>query len=450
MSLLALNSVELQQKIERELAENPALEYLEERHCPNCHRRLPPNINCPKCSYGLNNGTSGSEEPIVFVAPAQEFAPGTGAGTYAEDEILDNAYAPDTEDLPTFVLQQIATELALEDRQIAAHILSSLDKDGLLASPLFEIARYHHVSIERVGQVIQLIQKAEPIGVGSPDSKSALLAQLDALGPSVPNPELIRQAIDEGLDLLTRRQFSGLAKLLGVSATKVQWIADFIGKNLNPYPARSHWGNQRHYTGNDANTYHKPDVIIRPLNTSENPQLVIEIMWPLYGLLRVNPQFRKALPNAPDDLAEKWRGDIERANLLIKCLSQRNHTIVRMMQLLAVIQRDFILKGASNIQPITRARIAEELGVHESTISRAVSGKTVQLPSKKIVPIAQFFDRSLHIRSALKKIVNQENKPLSDTKIAKLLAEKGHKVARRTVAKYRAMERIPPAHLRQV
>jgi RNA polymerase sigma-54 factor len=88
--------------------------------------------------------------------------------------------------------------------------------------------------------------------------------------------------------------------------------------------------------------------------------------------------------------------------------------------------------------------------VHESTISRAVSGKTVQLPSKKIVPIAQFFDRSLHIRSALKKIVGQENKPLSDTKIAKLLAERGHKVARRTVAKYRAMERIPPAHLRQV
>ena len=98
---------------------------------------------------------------------------------------------------------------------------------------------------------------------------------------------------------------------------------------------------------------------------------------------------------------------------------------------------------------MSRAAFAQELEVHESTISRAVSGKAVQLPSGHIIPMSMFFDRSLHIRTALKQIIEQETKPLSDTEIGTLLAEQGFKVARRTVAKYRSMEGILPAHLRQ-
>ncbi len=119
------------------------------------------------------------------------------------------------------------------------------------------------------------------------------------------------------------------------------------------------------------------------------------------------------------------------------------------MQVLAVLQREFILKGDAHIKPITRSRLAEELSVHESTVSRAVAGKSVQLPSGKIVPLSQFFDRSLHVRTALKKIVDGEKKPLSDSKLAKLLAKQGYNIARRTVAKYRNMEGILPAHLRK-
>jgi plasmid maintenance system antidote protein VapI len=115
---------------------------------------------------------------------------------------------------------------------------------------------------------------------------------------------------------------------------------------------------------------------------------------------------------------------------------------------MAVLQRDFILFGDGFLQPVTRASLADELDVHESTISRAVSDKSVQLPSGHIIPLARFFDRSLQVRTALKQIIDQETQPYSDTMLVELLNQQGYQVARRTVAKYRAMEGILPSHLR--
>ena len=100
------------------------------------------------------------------------------------------------------------------------------------------------------------------------------------------------------------------------------------------------------------------------------------------------------------------------------------------------------------MRPLVLREIAEVLGLHESTISRAVSGKSVQLPSRRIVPLSSFFDRSLNVRTILKNFINEETRPLSDSELAELLSEQGFSVARRTVAKYRAMEGILPAHLR--
>ena len=122
----------------------------------------------------------------------------------------------------------------------------------------------------------------------------------------------------------------------------------------------------------------------------------------------------------------------------------------RLLQRVVSIQREFIIYGDRYIKPLTRASLAEELGVHESTISRAVSNKTVQLPNKKIIPLANFFDRSLNVRTALREIISKEKNPLSDSQLACMLAQQGYEVARRTVAKYRAMEGILPAHLRRL
>ena len=119
------------------------------------------------------------------------------------------------------------------------------------------------------------------------------------------------------------------------------------------------------------------------------------------------------------------------------------------MRRLAVLQRDFILQGDQHLTPQTRANLAEALDVHESTISRAVSNKTVQMPNGHIIPLSKFFDRSLQVRTALKQIIDEEETPLSDSVISELLNDQGYSVARRTVAKYRAMEGILPSHLRQ-
>jgi RNA polymerase sigma-54 factor len=387
-----------------------------------------------------------AEQPIVYVSPREDFyAP---SGRIAGDEMPDDNQAVEVESLPTYVMRQIATDLAPEDRLLAAHILTSLDEDGLLDIPLVEIARYHHVLISRVESVQRLIQHAEPVGVGSTTPQEALLVQLEVLAETRRVPPHTDAAIRKGMDLLSRRQYSELAHRLGITASLAREIARFISDNLNPFPGRAHWGDI--HEGNEAITdvYHQPDVIISLLNDTPDSPLVVEIVSPLAGTLRVNPLFRKALQEAPEEKSEEWQAHLEQAALLVKCLQQRDHTIVRLMQRIGVIQRQFIIKGDAHLFPLTRASLADELEVHESTISRAVSNKAVQLPNGRIVPLAKFFDRSLHIRTLLREIISEERRPLTDTQLAAILKVKGYPVARRTVAKYRSMEGILPAHLR--
>ncbi len=443
MTLLGLPAHELRQKIKSELASNPALELIEERRCPTCHRRLSHRGPCLFCSRP--KATAG-DQPIVFVSAREDVR--SYKGRFSTDEELpDEEWAAATEELPEYVLRQISPELEPEDRLIAAHILTSLDDNGLMPVEIFEIARYHHVLISKVEKVLNLIQHADPIGVGSPSPQQALLVQAQILAETGDINPLVEKAIREGMDLLSRRAYPELGRKLGVSAAKAHEIALFIADNLNPYPGHAHWG-ESHTKSASPLTYSEPDIIVSHLNDPASSHLVVEILSPYAGRLRVNPLFREALTNAPGEKAEQWQSEIDQASLLVKCLQQRNHTLVRLMQRMVVIQREFILHGDAHLFPVTRAQLADELDVHESTISRAVSGKALQLPNRKIIPLSKLFDRSLHIRTALRQIIDQESKPLSDTQISKLLDKQGYSVARRTVAKYRSMEGILPARYR--
>jgi RNA polymerase sigma-54 factor len=443
MTLMSLTAEELHQKIEVELASNPALELVEERRCPSCRRVLTDSGPCPVCSRPQSGI---GEEPIVFISSREDFY--TTRSNRLGEDLPEDEIGAEVEELPVYVLRQIAPELSPQDRSIAAHILTSLDEDGLLRLQVIEIARYHHVPISRVEQVLRLIQHAEPVGVGSRSPQEALLIQLEVLAETRPVPELAVQAVQDGMDLLSRRQYVELGRKLGVTTARAKEIAQFISENLNPYPARAHWGDIHHSPEPAQDVYSIPDVVISRFNDTPHSPLVVEVISPLIAGLRINPLFRQALTMAPAEKTEQWQKDLEQAQLLIKCIQQRNHTIVRLMQRLVIIQREFIIKGDAHLEPITRASLADELEVHESTISRAVSNKAVQLPSGHIVPLSKFFDRSLHIRTALRQIIAQEAKPLTDTQIARMLKKQGFPVARRTVAKYRAMEGILPAHLR--
>jgi RNA polymerase sigma-54 factor len=443
MTLLSLTNDELLQQIESELSTNPALELVEDRRCPSCHRLLGKEGVCPVCSRPQNIM---QDEPIVFVSSRDDL----NFGDYVSSQDLpEDNFTTVEDDLPTFVLRQIAPELNVKDRLLAAYILTHLDENGFLTVSPFEIASFQHVSLEKVKELIHMIQRCEPLGVGASTPQEALQVQLSVLAETLPVPPLAKLAIEKGMDLLGKHQYSELAKRLKISLSQAKEIANFISDNLVPYPAHTHWGEaHQHSQSNDRNVYHRPDIIISFLNENPNNSLVVEIILPLHGTLRVNPLFRQAVREANEEKKEDWKLDLDRASLFVKCLQQRNHTMKRLMLRVASIQQDFILHGETHLKSLTRVELSTELGVHESTISRAVSSKSVQLPNGRIVPLSRFFSRNLNARSILKLIINKESKPLSDSELTKLLANEGIAVSRRTVAKYRAMEGILPAHLR--
>lgn len=443
MALLELPISELAQKIESELSGNPALELREERRCPSCQRPLPTGGPCPRCSTPKSLS---QDEPIIFVSPGEDFRPPSRP---APEDMPEDNYSPAFENLPEYVLRQIAPELDSRDHRLAAFILTNLNEDGLLEISIRDIVNYLHLSPTRIRAVLDLIQRSEPVGVGSTSPQEALLVQLDVLAETQPVPALAARAISEGMHLLSRHQYAELGHLLDVSARQAESIACYISDNLNPYPGRSYWGDIRHGHGETPNVFTNPDVVISLLNESPENPLVVEIVSPYSGRLQVNPLFRQHIDEAPAEKSAQWKSDLEKADLLVKCLQQRTNTIVRLMRRIAKLQRKFILKGDGHLRPITRASLAKVLDVHESTISRAVSSKNVQLPNGHIVPLSKFFDRSLSVRTTLKEIIRQETTPMSDSAIAEVLAEQGYPVARRTVAKYRAMEGILPSHLRK-
>jgi RNA polymerase sigma-54 factor len=448
MSLLQMPATEIRQKIRTELANNPALEIIEDSRCPSCGRTQATPGPCPVCSQPFDTQV---DEPIVFISSPEDF-PGQfskNGGLKSTSDVSYDSLAAVEENLPAYVLRQIAPEIDEDERLIAAHILNNLDEDGILTIPLEEISQYYHVPLSRVTRVADIIKRAEPTGVGASSPQEALLIQLSLLREDTNVPYLAEEAIRIGLKDLSKHSYRNLARELNTSQEHAQEIAEFIRANLNPYPGRAFWGDHRQPAENQTRAYHKPDIILKDIDNSPYHRIMVEIISPYRGTLRINPLFRQAQKQAPEEKSEAWAKDIEHASLLIKCLQQRNHTMEQLMTELVKEQRDYILSGdPASIQPQTQAEMSELIGVHESTISRAVSDKSVQLPNRKIIPLKQFFDRSLPVRTTLLRLVENEETPLTDTELKEELSLAGYNIARRTVAKYRAMEGILSSRLR--
>ncbi len=441
MSLLALSNLELRERVLTEIASNPALEMLDDRVCPTCHRPLGGAAPCPVCS-----APAAQDDLLVFLSPRES---GRTSGAASLDETPADQEPAAPEDLALHVLAQIAGDLDPSERHLAAYVLSSLNDEGFLEDPPAIIARATRTSLSQVEHVLELIARADPPGLATAGPRQALMAQLSLIDPGDPLVALSRRMLDECFAELGRREFERIGQTLGVSQMRARQAAEWIHAKLNPYPARAFWGSGRQAAAADPNVYHNPDIQIS-VSPNDRNALVVEIFSALAGWLRVNPLFREAVPSTDEDQAGEWSRHLERASLFVKCLQQRNNTMRRLMRSLVARQKDFILHGDRHLRPITRASLAAEIGVHESTVSRAVAHKSVALPNGRIIPLHRFFDRSLSVRDRIKEMVGAEARPLTDDEISARLRREGVRVARRTVAKYRAVEGILPARLRHV
>ncbi|MGV8027276.1 MAG: hypothetical protein AB2L18_12030 [Anaerolineaceae bacterium] len=442
MTLLNMGNGEVEEEIQKNLAENPALEIEEIHHCVICGSEISFGSFCKKC---MNNQLQQDAQYLTFVS-IREF-PTSDQVSDNEDYFEDGTI--DRQTLPEYVLRQVGMEMEDREKLVAASILTQLDDDGFVDVDILELSSYYHIPISIVEKIKNMIQHADPVGVGSKNAQEAMLIQLDELKKSREIPGLTEKIIANNYHALLKKQFPEIAQQYGMSIKQVEEIADFITENLNPFPARSNWGDVRNPKENEQLQLGTPDIVLSYFENNPKNVIIIEIFQPANSNLMLNSNYHAAMKNVDKETKMKMRGDLEKASLFIKCLQQRTNTILRMAQILVEIQEQYIREGDKYLKPITRAEIAKKLNVHESTISRAVSSKTIQLTNKKVYPLSIFFDRSLQIRTEIKEIVEKEKEPMSDLEIVKKLAKKDIHIARRTVAKYRDMEGILPAYQRK-
>ena len=442
MSLLNMSNGELEEEIQKNLASNPALEVDEVKRCPICGEEGVANIPCRNC---MKNQLAEDSKLLTFISTRDAITP----VKYDDNDLYYEDGTIDKQTLPEYILRQIGVELDDSQKLVAANILTQIDEDGFVDVDILELASYYHIPISSVEQVKSLIQHADPIGVGSKDAREAMLVQLDELQKNRDIPEVTEEIVSKEYHRLLKKQFLEIAQELQISVHQVVQAADFITENLNPFPARSNWGDIRNPQEDDLLRFGLPDIVLSYLENDKNNPIVIEVFQPANSNLMINESYQRALKTSDKETKIKMRDDLDKASLFLKCLQQRTNTILRMMQILVGVQEKYIREGDKFLKPITRAEIAKKLEVHESTISRAVSSKTVQMPDKRIFPLSVFFDRSLQIRTEMKEIIEKEQKPLSDIQIMKKLEKEGIHIARRTVAKYRDIEGIPPAYQRK-
>jgi RNA polymerase sigma-54 factor len=435
--ILAVSSHDLLALIQQEATENPALELEEHPHCPTCGRALKEGY-CPECrSYRQTVPPSGTR-------------PASGNA----DDVFDPAeYVPTPVSLADLLMQTLHAELPAEDTAIIGYLVGNLDEHGYLRSEPEEAAQLLKVPAERVECVLAQLQTLDPPGIGARTVRECLLLQLQALaarGQPQPNACAI---VDCFLNELGQGQYGHIAHELGLTRKEVEQAAAFIQHQLTPFPAQNYLEGRQ---GRDAQEARPalPDVIIRRSIEQDAPPYDVEVVEEQRFSVRVDPAYLQAYR----DLRGGHQGSTEereylyqamaRARFFMSSLRQRWQTLAKITRGLIQHQEAFFEQGVGALSPMTRADLAAALGIHPSTVSRATADKYVLLPNAEVVPFATFFTVNLPVKAALQGILEQSSQPLSDRKLAELLAAQGIQVARRTVTKYRTELRQPAAFRR--
>ncbi len=344
------------------------------------------------------------------------------------------------------------SNLTLEEEQIASLIIGNLNVDGYLQDAIEEIATTAGVSVEVVERVLQIIQSCDPLGVGARDLRECLLLQLRTQGlgdPAIEDPTLILAGaiVQDHLSALEGRRFERLAKDLSVSVEEVTRAVKLIA-SLDPKPARNFGEGDIRYVTPDVYVDKVGEDYVVTLNDEGLPRL------------RVSASYRQLLAQggeAKDYVQEKIRA----AAWLIKSIHQRQRTLLLVAQSLVKFQKDFLTYGVSHMRPLVLRDVADDIGIHESTVSRAIANKYIATP-RGIYALKQFFTTGLKgrhgqevaaesVKERIREMINHEDpsRPLSDEEIARVLSSDNVTIARRTVAKYRESMNILPSAKRK-
>lgn len=328
-----------------------------------------------------------------------------------------------------------------KDRKIGEFIIECIDKNGYLNISLKDISEQLKVSEEEIECVLSIIQSFDPVGVASRDLQECLTIQL--INKKINNQNVFI-VVDKFLDDLANNRLSKIAKEINESTEKVQWICDLI-KSLEPKPGRSF------YDSSDDIRYITPDATIRKIND----EYIVEINDITSPRIKVSNYYKNLLSNTDDNSAINFLNEkLNSAMWIIKSIDQRRNTIKNVVESILKFQRGFFDEGKLALKPLTLKDVADDIEVHESTVSRTVNGKYVQTP-RGTFELKYFFSSGLgssngdmsstSIKSIIKNIIEKENtkKPLSDQAIANILNGKNIDISRRTVAKYRDELNIP-------
>jgi RNA polymerase sigma-54 factor len=332
-------------------------------------------------------------------------------------------------------------------RRIVSLLIGNLDENGYLAASPEEVADEAGAETAEAIEMLHVLQTMDPPGVGARDLPECLLLQLDRLGPGNASAKNI---VRDHLDLLGRKKFAEIASALGVTQDQVREAGALIAR-LNPKPGRA-------FAGEVARVL-APDVIIEQVGDD----YVVSLVRDNVPHLRISRTYRDLLgesggaPEVRGYLRDKIRG----GKFLIKSIQQRQQTIMSIAREIAARQRPFLEEGVAALLPMTMAQVAEAVGVHETTVSRAIAGKTVATP-QGVFEMKFFFTTgyvtaggaevsNTSVKDAIAVLIRAEDprKPLSDQQIMDKLKSSGLPVARRTVAKYREALGFLPSHLRK-
>jgi len=334
------------------------------------------------------------------------------------------------------------------DREIAANIIGNINEDGYLVASLEEIAESMNTLVEKVNQVREKIKKFDPVGAGSLSVQEALLTQMDYFEIK---DEITRKIVSQHLNLLEKSDFAQVSKELGISIEEIRPHIEVI-KDLDPKPGRKY--------SQEKTSYVVPDIIV----TKEGDELKINLNDEGLPRLRVNSFYKKLISQAARENPEAYRflkEKMKKAFWFLRSLDQRDQTVCKVAKYIVDKQKDFLEKGMEYIKPLTLIELAQEIGVHESTVGRVVANKYIMTP-RGVYSLKYFFHKSLsgdfgeeisslRVKDRINKLVESEDRknPLSDIEIGEILAKENFRIARRTVAKYRKQLKIPPSHIRK-